>query len=135
MHQILNKFRRSTSFNGLRSRQAIIASGAYDPPKYRPIKDQEKNRLVSIFAFGEDLGKKKLQDKEETPVPKLSRFDELFNELEDRQSFLEEMRSLGKAYAYEGQIQSEISQIIKEMEQIDKRESEKLLTTQIKPSK
>ncbi|VUZ42765.1 unnamed protein product, partial [Hymenolepis diminuta] len=96
---------------------------------------QEKSRLASIFAFGEDLGKKKLQDKEETPVPKLSRFDELFNELQDRQFFLEEMRSMGRASAYEGQIQSEISQIIREMEQIDKRESEKLLNTLIKPSK
>ncbi|VUZ42764.1 unnamed protein product, partial [Hymenolepis diminuta] len=60
--------KRSASSHGLRSRQAIIASGAYDPPKYRPIKDfknrdQEKSRLASIFAFGEDLGKKKLQDK------------------------------------------------------------------------
>uniref|UniRef100_A0A0R3TKU6 Rbsn domain-containing protein n=1 Tax=Rodentolepis nana TaxID=102285 RepID=A0A0R3TKU6_RODNA len=124
----------------LRSREAIIASGAYDPPKYRPIKDfsnrdQEKNRLASIFAFGEDLTKKKIQDGEKSPSPKLSRFDELFNELQDRQSFLEEMRSLGKSSAYDSQIQSEISQIIKEMELIDKCESEKLLYIQTKPSK
>nr|CDS26854.1 expressed protein [Hymenolepis microstoma] len=132
--------RRSTSLLGRRSREAIIASGAYDPPKYRPIKnfnnrDQEKNRLASILAFGEDLSKKKLQDSKETPSPKLSRFDELFNELQDRLSFLEEMRNLGKSSAYDNQIQSEISQIIKEMEHIDKCESEKLLTIQTKTSK
>lgn len=78
---------------GLRSREAIIASGAYEPPEYRPIKgfqhifsfkmstdirnrDQEKHRLASIFEFGEYMNSNKDQAKVECLVPKLSRFDE-----------------------------------------------------------
>lgn len=54
----------------------------------------------------------------------------MFNELQDRRAFLEEMRSLGKGADYEAQVNSEISQIIKEMEEIDKQENTMLAQLQ-----
>ncbi|KAL5970729.1 hypothetical protein TSMEX_001561 [Taenia solium] len=118
------------SLGALRTRDKIIASGAYEVPKFRPTKDfksrdQEKDRLASIFTYGEDLKIEKARPTKnsEEKSARISRFDELFDELQDRQTFLEEMRSLGKAADYEAKIQSEISQIIREMEEIDKHEN------------
>lgn len=63
-----------------------------------------------------------------------SSLSSVFNELQDRHLFLEEMRNLGRASNYEAQIQSEISQTVREMEQIHNRECKKLLAEQLKPS-
>ncbi|KAL5106528.1 V-type proton ATPase 21 kDa proteolipid subunit [Taenia crassiceps] len=121
---------RRTCLGALRTHDKIIASGAYEVPKFRPTKDfysrdQEKDRLASILAYGGDFKSEKVgstKTTEEKSV-RINRFDELFVELQDRRVFLEEMRSLGKAADYEAQIQSEIAQIIREMEEVDKSEN------------
>ncbi|CDS43657.1 hypothetical protein EmuJ_001144900 [Echinococcus multilocularis] len=121
------------TLGALRTRDKIIASGAYELPKPRLAKEfksreEEKKRLASIFAYGEDLKIEKTRSARtaEENSACISRFDELFDELRDRQTFLEEMRRLGKAADYKTQIQSEISQIVNEMEEIDKRENSAL---------
>ncbi|EUB58742.1 V-type proton ATPase proteolipid subunit [Echinococcus granulosus] len=127
------------TLGALRTRDEIIASGAYEIPKPRLAKEfksreEEKERLASIFAYGEDLKIEKTRSARtaEEKSACISRFDELFDELRDRQTFLEEMRRLGKAADYKTQIQSEISQIVHEMEEIDKRENAALAQLQQK---
>nr|VZI50384.1 unnamed protein product [Spirometra erinaceieuropaei] len=123
---------------GLRTRETIIASGAYDMPKPKPLpllKDRqvEKERLANIFAYGTDLAKEfekfkaqKARRREaaaKSEQVEIDRFDELFEELKDRKRFLDEMYELGRGREYAPMIETEISQIIREMELIDKKKS------------
>lgn len=124
-------------------------------------REDEKDRLVSIFAYGEDLmNKRKVpQESEERPEkePQIDRFDEckticiylllhrnllVWNELEERRQFLDEMHACGRSAEYEAHIATDISQvtpmmlpclilnyslqIIREMEQIDRRRNQEM---------
>uniref|UniRef100_A0A8D2J1R8 Uncharacterized protein n=1 Tax=Varanus komodoensis TaxID=61221 RepID=A0A8D2J1R8_VARKO len=76
--------------------------------------EKEKERLQNILATGKDKVEKprqKMLVKVEEEVPELDRFDELVNEIQDRQKFLAEMKALGQGKFYQGIILTEISQV------------------------
>ncbi|XP_060633007.2 UPF0193 protein EVG1 isoform X1 [Anolis sagrei] len=117
----------------LRPAENCRAGDAYMREKFRPQPtrdlEKEKERLQNILATGKDKKGKKPQKqpirvKEE--VPELDRFDELVNEIQDRQKFLAEMEALGRGKLYHGMILTEISQKLHEMEIIDKQRSAEL---------
>lgn len=63
---------------------------------------------------------------QEDPAPELDRFDELVKEIQDRKEFLAAMEALGQGKQYRGIILAEISQKLREMEDIDRRRSKEL---------
>lgn len=70
--------------------------------------------------------KKILHVQQEDPAPELDRFDELVKEIQDRKEFLAAMETLGQGKQYRGIILAEISQKLREMEDIDRRRSKEL---------
>uniref|UniRef100_A0A8C5KSL0 RIKEN cDNA 1700088E04 gene n=1 Tax=Jaculus jaculus TaxID=51337 RepID=A0A8C5KSL0_JACJA len=91
--------------------------------------EKEKRRLQSIFATGKDpekWGKKAPPVPQKDPGPELDRFEELVKEIQDRKEFLAAMESLGQDKQYRGIILAEISQKLREMEDIDRKKSEAL---------
>ncbi|XP_021072567.1 UPF0193 protein EVG1 isoform X4 [Mus pahari] len=90
--------------------------------------DKEKRRLQNIFATGKDKEERKKVPlvRQEDPAPELDRFDELVKEIQDRKEFLAAMEALGQGRQYRGIILAEISQKLREMEDIDRRRSKEL---------
>ncbi|XP_028726958.1 UPF0193 protein EVG1 isoform X2 [Peromyscus leucopus] len=115
--------------------------------------EKEKRRLQSIFATGKDTEERKKAPhvRQEDPPPELDRFEEqtmrcclgpcalplpcalmalplcaVVKEIQDRKEFLAAMEALGQGKQYRGIIMAEISQKLREMEDIDRRRSEKL---------
>ncbi|CAO2601652.1 UPF0193 protein EVG1 homolog [Lemmus lemmus] len=90
--------------------------------------EKEKRRLQNIFATGKDIEERKTAPRvqQEDPAPELDRFEELVKEVQDRKEFLAAMEALGQGKQYRGIILAEISQKIREMEDIDRSRSEKL---------
>ncbi|CAF2357762.1 unnamed protein product [Rotaria sp. Silwood2] len=117
---------------GLRTYNDIVNSDAYTQPDYhpRPIKirtDQEKDRLAHLMAYGIDPTKMVYKTIEcPPPTREIDRFDELVLEIEERKQFLDQMTSLGKRKEYQQVISNEISDKIREMEQIDRQRSKAL---------
>ncbi|KAM6437426.1 UPF0193 protein EVG1 isoform 1-T1 [Liasis olivaceus] len=117
----------------LRPAEICRAGNAYVREKFKPQAtrdlEKEKERLQNIFATGKDKVEKKTQNKSvkvEEIVPERDRFDELVNEIQDRQNFLSEMEALGQSKVYQGIIHTEISQKLQEMEIIDKQRTAEL---------
>ncbi|PIK57690.1 putative UPF0193 protein EVG1-like [Apostichopus japonicus] len=120
---------------GLRSKESIEASGAYERPKYRPSysksKEKDKQRLQNIMAFGKDLPEITPEQKaalmrEPTPEPEVDRFEELEQEIRERAEFLEDMKALGREKEYLPIVSTEISQKVREMELIDAERTQTL---------
>ncbi|XP_074647672.1 UPF0193 protein EVG1 homolog [Tubulanus polymorphus] len=125
---------------GIRSLETIESSGAYEKPIYRPapkgppMTDREKKRLGYLMAYGEDIPSprqlrrlKQGSDENESEVkPNKDRFDELLEEIDDRRKFLSEMESVGQGPKYRPIVETEISQKIREMEVIDKKQTAEL---------
>lgn len=121
----------------VRTKEQIEASGAYEKTDYSPAyidkgRDNEKNkqRLANIMAFGKDIDPHE-QRKNQPPVeyveePLPDRFDEIQDEIEERRNFLKEMEALGQGGKYRSIIETEVSQLIREMEVIDKKRSREL---------
>ncbi|XP_068938222.1 UPF0193 protein EVG1 isoform X2 [Petaurus breviceps papuanus] len=120
----------------LRPAEVCQASEAYtrDQFKPKPCRDieKEKGRLQDIFANGkEGIEKKKkkqpVQQTEPLPSdPEPDRFEELVKEVRERQEFLAEMQALGQGKQYRGIILTEISQKLREMEDIDQKRNKEL---------
>ncbi|XP_072512166.1 UPF0193 protein EVG1 isoform X8 [Notamacropus eugenii] len=120
----------------LRPAEVCQATEAYtrDQFKPRPCRDieKEKERLQNIFANGkEGIEKKKkkpsVRQAELLPSdPEPDRFEELVKEVHERQEFLAEMEALGRGKQYRGIILTEISQKLREMEDIDQKRNEDL---------
>ncbi|XP_069764457.1 UPF0193 protein EVG1 isoform X1 [Narcine bancroftii] len=117
----------------LRPAESCRAGNAYQRERFRPRPtrnlEREKHRLQNIMATGKDgptPDKKQKPKEEERNKLQIDRFDELCNEIEERQQFLEQMESLGRGKKFRGIIHTEISQKIREMEEIDKRRSSEL---------
>ncbi|CAG5129319.1 unnamed protein product [Candidula unifasciata] len=117
---------------GIRTKDTMQAMGAFEKPEYTPSVTctrscREKEKLANIMAYGEDKPqiqvKRKQVVKIETPPPLPDRFDELQNEIRERQEFLKDMEALGQGDKYRTIIATEISQKIREMEVIDKKRS------------
>uniref|UniRef100_A0A2R9BST6 Uncharacterized protein n=1 Tax=Pan paniscus TaxID=9597 RepID=A0A2R9BST6_PANPA len=91
--------------------------------------EKEKQRLQNIFATGKDLEERKRKAppaRQKAPAPELDRFEELVKEIQERKEFLADMEALGQGKQYRGIILAEISQKLREMEDIDHRRSEEL---------
>ncbi|XP_028726961.1 UPF0193 protein EVG1 isoform X4 [Peromyscus leucopus] len=116
----------------LRPASMCRANGAYSREQFKPQAtrdlEKEKRRLQSIFATGKDTEERKKAPhvRQEDPPPELDRFEELVKEIQDRKEFLAAMEALGQGKQYRGIIMAEISQKLREMEDIDRRRSEKL---------
>ncbi|XP_071129477.1 UPF0193 protein EVG1-like [Mytilus edulis] len=120
----------------VRTKDQIEASGAYEKTDYTPAhnsmgRDNEKNkqRLANIMAFGEDIDpkdKKKKKLQVQIQEPPVDRFDELQAEIDERRGFLREMEDLGQGAKYRTVIETECSQLIREMELLDKKRSREL---------
>ncbi|KAJ3124604.1 hypothetical protein HK100_011183 [Physocladia obscura] len=62
----------------------------------------------------------------------IDEFDMVFKEIEDRKQWLDDMIALGRGEVYKKQIQTEIAQRVKRLEEID-REKTSLMTTEYSP--
>ncbi|KAK6471602.1 UPF0193 protein EVG1-like protein [Huso huso] len=113
----------------LRSAELCRSGNAYEREKFRPrpIRDQEKEkrRLQNLLATGQDAPENKPQKRSAPtePEPERDRFQEVLDEISERQQFLEDMAALGRGRQYEALISTEISQKIRELEIIDKDRS------------
>ncbi|TGZ73891.1 hypothetical protein CRM22_001253 [Opisthorchis felineus] len=54
------------------------------------------------------------------------RFLELIREVKERRQFLDQMKVMGKEHIYKNEVETEISQLVREMEQIDMKRSAEL---------
>ncbi|KAK3586063.1 hypothetical protein CHS0354_033185 [Potamilus streckersoni] len=129
---------------GLRKRETIEASGAYERPDYTPgssylarNSEKEKEKLANRMAFGTDIEPRKARHKPRPAVEEkeIDRFDEIQEEIAERKNFLKEMENLGQGSKYRPIIETEISGLIREMELIDKKrtaELEKLIAEEEK---
>ncbi|XP_076824027.1 UPF0193 protein EVG1-like [Clavelina lepadiformis] len=122
--------------SSMRTREDIEESGAYERPQFvpKPIKslEKEKDRLSNIMAYGEDVKPKSKQQilqerRRKTDLPQVDRFDEIEREIEERKQFLADMEKVGQGKNYRPIISSQISQLIKEMEDIDKQRTAQLV--------
>lgn len=93
--------------------------------------EKEKHRLQTILATGKEPEERKRKPtptpgRQEDPAPEVDRFDELVKEIQERKEFLADMEALGQGRQYRGLILAEISQKLREMEDIDHKRSEEL---------
>ncbi|KAG3290965.1 UPF0193 protein EVG1 [Ictidomys tridecemlineatus] len=117
----------------LRPASMCQANGAYSREQFKPRAtrdlEKEKQRLQTIFATGKDLAewkRKAAPVPQQDPAPEPDRFEELVKEIQERKEFLDAMEALGQGKKYQGIILAEISQKLREMEDIDRRRSEEL---------
>ncbi|XP_039266154.1 UPF0193 protein EVG1 homolog [Styela clava] len=123
---------RITVSSNMRTLDKIEQTGAYERPQFvpKPIRslDKEKQRLANMMAYGEDIEKipkRKIVRKIEPP-PQKDRFEEIQEEIVERRQFLNEMEKLGQGKQHRSVINTQISQLIREMEVIDKHRTELL---------
>ncbi|EPQ18304.1 hypothetical protein D623_10017518 [Myotis brandtii] len=117
----------------LRPASMCQANGAYSREQFKPRAtrdlEKEKRRLQDIFATGKDKEERKRKPRvvqRKDPPPEPDRFEELVKEIQERKDFLAEMEALGRARQYRGLILTEISQKLREMEDIDHQRSKEL---------
>jgi len=118
---------------GIRLQEDISASGCYEREQYRTIPcavrtEKDKEKLANMMAYGMDLdptANSKARPRTPSPIPpeeERDRFQELMDEIQERKQFLDKMTSLGKGNSYKTLIETEISQRIREMEEIDRQQ-------------
>ncbi|XP_045690748.1 UPF0193 protein EVG1 isoform X2 [Phyllostomus hastatus] len=118
----------------LRPASLCQANGAYSREQFKPRAtrdlEKEKRRLQNIFAMGKDKGERKRKPpptkQQKAPAPEPDRFEELVKEIQERKEFLADMEALGQGRQYRGIILAEISQKLREMEDIDHQRSAQL---------
>ncbi|XP_060705505.1 UPF0193 protein EVG1 isoform X1 [Hemiscyllium ocellatum] len=117
----------------LRPAESCRAGDAYVRERFRPRPtrnlEKEKQRLQNLMATGKDgpePSHKPKPAKQEEETPEVDRFEELCNEIEERRQFLEQMESFGRGKEFRAIIQTEISQKLKEMEEIDRTRNHEL---------
>ncbi|XP_078388260.1 UPF0193 protein EVG1 isoform X1 [Cetorhinus maximus] len=129
----------------LRPAESCRAGDAYQRERFRPRPtrnlEKEKQRLQNLMATGKDdpvPNHKPKPKKKEEEAQEIDRFEEckcfghrasatkVCNEIEERRVFLEQMESLGQGKDFRAIIQTEISQKIREMEEIDRRRNNEL---------
>ncbi|XP_004676507.1 PREDICTED: UPF0193 protein EVG1 [Condylura cristata] len=117
----------------LRPASVCQANGAYHREQFKPQAtrdlEKEKRRLQNIFANGKDSEERRRKPppaRHQDPAPGPDRFEELVKEIQERKDFLTDMEALGQGRHYRGIIFAEISQKLREMEDIDRQRSEEL---------
>uniref|UniRef100_A0A3Q4I6Z8 Uncharacterized protein n=1 Tax=Neolamprologus brichardi TaxID=32507 RepID=A0A3Q4I6Z8_NEOBR len=77
--------------------------------------EKEKRKLQNIFAHGTEQpgagSSQKPPQHESSEIPKMDRYQEVLNEIQERRQFLEDMASLGQEKDYIDIINTEISQV------------------------
>jgi len=121
---------------GIRLHEDIEASGCYEREQYRTVPctvrtDKDKEKLANLMAYGMDLDPTAAKARPRTPSPippeeERDRFQELVDEVYERKAFLDKMTALGKAKDYKTLIDTEISQRIREMEEIDRQRTQQV---------
>ncbi|XP_004610760.1 UPF0193 protein EVG1 [Sorex araneus] len=118
----------------LRPASMCQANGAYSREQFKPQAtrdlEKEKRRLQDILAHGKESEPRKRKPappkQQDKATPEPDRFKELEKEIEERKDFLSDMEALGQGRAFRAIILAEISQKLREMEDIDNRRSEEL---------
>lgn len=120
---------------GIRLQEDISASGCYEREQYRTVPcnirtDKDKEKFANLMAYGMDLDPttttNKARPRTPSPIPdeeSRDRFQELVDEIHERKQFLDKMTALGKGKNYKTLIETEISQRIREMEEIDRQKT------------
>ncbi|XP_063904603.1 UPF0193 protein EVG1 homolog [Zophobas morio] len=109
-----------------RSRDMILKSGAYEREKYIPReppvdREKEKSKLQNKMAFGKEVkpkSKPKIEKMVEKNEVEVNRFDELVNEIKEREEWLRQMEKLGEGKKHQFVIQQQIQARIREMQQL-----------------
>ncbi|XP_030760632.1 UPF0193 protein EVG1 homolog [Sitophilus oryzae] len=110
-----------------RSREAILLSGAYEKDIFRPIKpgmdrEREIEKLANKMAYREDVHvtKSKVLKKLEKEKVELAanRFDQLVQEIKEREEWLKEMDELGEGNKYKLIIEQQIQNKVREMDRL-----------------
>lgn len=121
---------RGVVSSNMRTIDKIEESGAYEREQYvpKPIRslEREKERLCNLMAYGEEVEMPKKRKQVKPPPSPKDRFDEIQEEIAERQNFLDEMIKLGQGEKYRAVISTQISQLIREMEEIDKKRNAEL---------
>ncbi|KAI3387982.1 hypothetical protein SNEBB_004409 [Seison nebaliae] len=134
------------NYNGKRRNlSSIVQSGAFQVDPYHSVKipsrNKEKEKFSKIMEYGREAvdeqeaqlrrkspnkdtispseNRNNSRDKDDDDL--YGRFDELTKEIEDRKNFLIEMVELGEGEKYRNKIETEISQRVREMQEIDVR--------------
>ncbi|XP_045903453.1 UPF0193 protein EVG1 isoform X1 [Micropterus dolomieu] len=118
-----------------RSAESCRSGNSYVREKFQPgpIRDleKEKRRLQSILATGEE--EPTAASYQNVPTCRnpgaaegRDRYQEVLDEIKDRRQFLEDMTSLGQEKQYISIINTEISQRLRELEELDKARSAKM---------
>jgi hypothetical protein len=129
-----------------RSLNTMIIDGAFDQEMYRPSpvrvnRDLEKDKLSTYFEFGgKDRTPQEIIDarfnKNKTVPTRASssvkknekdRFIELLEEIEERHTWLQEMKAVGEGQKYEALIRPQLSSLLNEMKLIDKERCTELM--------
>ncbi|KRT78199.1 hypothetical protein AMK59_6937, partial [Oryctes borbonicus] len=108
-----------------RTRTDIVNSGAYEREKFVPDHSKEdrevlKARLQNIMADGREPLRKpvKKQLPKSHEKPQMNKFDEIIQEIKDRQEWLEEMESLGEGHKHREVINLQIQAKLRELEKL-----------------
>ncbi|XP_072380958.1 UPF0193 protein EVG1 homolog [Diabrotica undecimpunctata] len=107
-----------------RSRETIMNSGVYEREQFFPKpmlfdREKEKEKLQNQMAYNADIvvhqkkviEKKICQDNKE----EINRFDQLVQEIRDREEWLKEMESMGQGEKYRQIIELQIQEKVREM--------------------
>ncbi|XP_018569045.1 UPF0193 protein EVG1 homolog [Anoplophora glabripennis] len=110
-----------------RSRDTIIKSGVYERDKYYPIhpkvdREKEKEKLQDKMAYNKEIKVRKAKvlkgkDKGDDEV-EINRFDQLMQEIKDREDWLKEMEELGQGEKYRLIITQQIQSKVREMQNL-----------------
>ncbi|KAJ3115406.1 hypothetical protein HDU96_000711 [Phlyctochytrium bullatum] len=121
----------------IRTKNAIVESGDLEPEHFRPKATknlaEEKKRLQWLMESNgsteeagndEEMGASKASGKEGDGED-LDEFKMVFQEIQERRQWLDDMIALGHGEQYKRQIQQEIALRLKRLEDIDKERSKK----------
>ncbi|GJQ72345.1 hypothetical protein Trydic_g3432 [Trypoxylus dichotomus] len=108
-----------------RTQTDIVKSGAYERDKFVPDRSKEdrevlKARLQNIMANGREPLKKPI--KKELPKsnkePQTNKFDEIMQEIKERQDWLSEMEALGEGHKHKEVINLQIQAKLRELREL-----------------
>ncbi|XP_013856576.1 UPF0193 protein EVG1 [Austrofundulus limnaeus] len=104
-----------------RSAESCRSGNSYEREMFRPGPtrdlEKEKRRLQNVMSTGKESSPEPL--KPENTTEDIDRYQEVLNEIEERQQFLADMAALGQEQQYVHIINAEISQNIHELELLD----------------
>ncbi|KAJ8923380.1 hypothetical protein NQ315_001938 [Exocentrus adspersus] len=109
-----------------RSRETIINSGVYEREKFYPLhprvdREKEKEKLQEKMAYNKEIKitKAKIHKKKDKEgYVDMNRFDQLVEEIREREDWLKEMEELGLGNKYRLIITQQIQAKLREMESL-----------------